>query len=409
MTNNTAEAGELAAEGGRSAGWPQGLLLAMQAMLPTMGAVMLVPVVPLLIKEFGSSAASPYLIPAILTVPALCIALLAWLAGWLGDRLGRRALLIGALCLYGLAGAAPILISGVTGVIASRVALGICEAVIITLSATLIGDYFIGRERARWLAMISTIASLSAVVFMGLGGAIGAAYGWRWVTAIYGLSILFVPAMLLLTWEPKNQASTAPASIQAASATNEAFPWRHMVITGIASLFGGILFFALAVHQGTALTALGVQDPARAGLLTAVASIANPIGTVVFWRVSHWRPAVLLALEFAIIGAACSVIAFVQTDVQFAAVAFIGLFGCGLLMPTLITWTMAALPFSGRARGTGIFQSLFLFAQFASGMLLAYLTTSLTGNQLKSYGLLGAVALVVAAYCMVNSKRQQQR
>lgn len=211
--------------------------------------------------------------------------------------------------------------------------------------------------------------------------------------------------MLLLTWEPKNQA--AQVSAGPTSAEPDPFPWKHMIITGISTLFGGVLFFSLAVQQGLALSALGVQDPGRVGLLTAVASLANPIGTVVFWRVSHWRPVVLLIVEFTIIGAACSAIAFVQTDVQFAAAAFVGLFGCGLLMPTLITWTMSALPFSGRARGTGIFQSMFMLAQFASGMLLAFLTAAVTGSLLKSFGLLGAVALVVALFCVLGLMKQR--
>lgn len=390
----------------RSPGWPQGLLLALQGMLPTMGATLLVPVVPLLLAEYGKTPGASYLIPAILTVPALCMALLSPLAGWLGDRLGRRSLLIGALCLYGVAGAAPILIDAIEGVILSRVALGICEALIITLSATLIGDYFTGASRARWLAMISTTASLSAVAFFAVGGAIGAAYGWRWVTAVYCLGILFVPAMLLLTWEPKHQAAPEAIASGARATEPDAFPWNHMMITGISTLFGGVLFYSLAIQQGLALSALGVQDPGRLGLLTAVASLANPIGTVVFWRVSHWRPTALLAIEFAIVGGACTAIGFVQTDLQFAAAAFVGLFGCGLLFPTLINWTMSGFTAARLGRGTGIFQSMFMLSQFVSGMLLAFLTSSITGSVLKSFSIIGAAGLVVSLYCASRISRR---
>ncbi len=88
MTTENLEAFPASSVGARTAGWPQGLLLALQAVLPTMGAMMLVPVVPLLLKEYGATPGASYLIPAILTVPALCIALFAPAAGWLGDRLG---------------------------------------------------------------------------------------------------------------------------------------------------------------------------------------------------------------------------------------------------------------------------------------------------------------------------------
>jgi MFS family permease len=145
-------------------------------------------------------------------------------------------------------GASPILIDGIQGVIAARIVLGVCEALIITLSATLIGDYFSGTLRARLLAMISTTASLSAVAFFAVGGAIGAAYGWRWVTAMYGLSILFVPAMLLLTWEPQRQRAPEFALAVATPAQRDAFPRKHMIITGLSALFGGVLFYSLAIQ-----------------------------------------------------------------------------------------------------------------------------------------------------------------
>ena len=376
----------------RSAGWPQGLLLASQAILPTMGAMLLVPVVPLLIAEYGATPGSQYLIPMILTAPALCIALLSPLAGWLGDRVGRRNLLIAALCFYAIAGMAPIILTRIEAVITSRLLLGLCEAVIVTLGTTLIGDYFAGKPRARWLAAISTFSTLSAVTFALVAGAIGAAYGWRWVTAIYGLSLLFIPAMLFLSWKPKprkvDEARNAP--IEAA------FPWKHMALTAVTTLFGGVLFFAFAIQQGSALSSLGVQDPAGLGLLTAIASLANPVGTLVFWRISHWRTPLLLGLQFAIIGAACTAIGFVTTGLQFMAAAVVGLFGCGLLMPTLISWTMSALPFNGRGRGTGIFQSMFMLGQFASGIALAFLTTAFTGSILSSFAVLGAASLAAA-------------
>lgn len=378
----------------RHAGWPQGVLLAAQGVLPTMGALLLVPVAPLLFAEFGGMAGANYWIPAMLTAPALCIALLSPVAGWLGDLLGRRILLIAALTIYGLAGMAPIILGDFMSILTSRVVLGLCEAVIITLSATLIGDYFVGKPRDRWLAMISTLASLSAVVFLALAGAIGAAYGWRAVTGVYGLSLLFVPAMLLLTWEP--QRTVQATSIAALADPTPRFPWKHMSITAAAALFGGVLFYTLVIQQGLALSALGVLDPGRLGLLTSIASLATPIGTLAFWRVSHWRTPLLLAVEFGLIGAACAAIGLVQTDIQFTIAAFAGLFGCGLLMPTLISWTIRSLPFSARGRGTGIFQSAFMLGQFVSSLLIAFLTQSFGGDILHSFVLVGIAAIVVA-------------
>jgi predicted MFS family arabinose efflux permease len=380
----------------RIASWPQGLILAGQAILPTMGPLLLVPAVPLLFDAFGTMPNATFWIPMLLTVPALCIALFAIPAGWLGDRIGRRRTLMIALLFYGIAGTAPLFLSGFAAIFASRVLLGLAEAVIITLSATMIGDYFQGVQRARWLAMISTIATFSAVLLLLIGGALGAEFGWRGPFAVYGISLLILPLMLLFTWEP----SPAEHVVQIAEPP-AIFPRRHLILSAAVTLFGSSLFYTLAVQQSLGLTDLGVRDPARIGLLSALASLANPVGTLVFRRfaaAATWR---LLTAAFVILGVALLWMATARSDVIFAAAAGLGLFGAGILMPTLITWTMRELPFIYRGIGTGIFQSAFAFGQFASTLLMAVLVGKLTGSALAAFGIIGAGALIAAGATVV--------
>lgn len=367
------------------AGFPQGITLVAQAILPTMGAMLLVPVVPLLQQRFGHIADADFWIPAMLTVPGLCIACFASLAGAIGDALGRRLPLIVALAIYGFAGIAPFFLTGFTAVFVARIILGICEAAIITLSATMLGDYFSGRARERWLASISTTATLSAVILLVAGGLLGKGLGWQGPFAAYALAFLLVPAMLLFTWEPQHHAAD-----DATVAT--AFPWGHAARTGAVTLLGSTLFYTIAIQQGLGLAALGVSDPARIGTLSGLASLGNPLGTLLFWRLARLPTPLLLGLEFAVIAAAFFGMSQAGSEVMFAACAFLGLFAAGLLMPTLITWTMSGLDFAVRGRGTGIFQSLFALGQFASGLAVPFLARALAGGVLPAFAVLGGAA-----------------
>jgi MFS family permease len=385
--------------GARIAGWSQGLTLAAQAVLPTMGIMLLVPVVPMIFAQYGSVPKADYWIPAMLTVPALCIAIFSPFVGLLADRIGRRTPLIIALSIYAFAGLAPLLLTDFAAIFATRVALGICEAFIITLSATLIGDYFTGKLRDRLLALISTIASLSAIVFIGVSGVLGQAFGWRGPIAVYGLSLLFVPLMLWLTWDTRQQVAAGPKAANPAG--NDRFPWRHAIISGATTLFGSTLFYVLAVQFALALSALGVNEPQRIGMLGGIASIGTPIGTLVFWRVWQWRVAGLLSIGFTLIGLACIAVGNAQTDLQATIAAFVGLLGCGLLFPTMLTWTMRRLSFHFRGRGTGIFQSMFALGQFASALAIPFLTRNVTGSVLGSFSFLGAATLAAAAVTML--------
>ncbi|HEX8446744.1 MAG TPA: MFS transporter [Sphingomonas sp.] len=379
------------------AGWPQGMTLLVQQALPTMGPLLLVPVLPLILREYGAMPGAAYWVPSLLTVPALCMALLSVFAGALGDRIGRRAPLIAALTLYGAAGMAPLFLSGFNAILVSRLLLGICEAMIVTLSMTMLADYFTGVRRDRWLALVSTVASGSAVLFLALSGVLGARFGWRAPTAVYGLSLLIVPAMLAFTWEPKH------ARGPAADAPGQAFPWAHVLAVGAATLVGGSFFFIVAIQQAFGLIELGVTDPARIGLLTSVCGLGNPIGSLIFRRFVTTRTSRLIAVEMALLGGGMLMMSQAGSDIAFSVSAFCALIGAGMLMPTLVTWMVRGLPFAARGRGVGIFQSLFSAGQFASGLILPFLARNVVDGFLSAFAVLGVTGFVIALCAVVRS------
>ena len=157
-----------------SAGVLAGVVLSLLAILPTMGAVLIVPVLPLFARAFAGVPAIGIIAPVILTLPALCSGLLSPFAGAAADRFGRRRLLIGALVVYGLAGTAPALLDSIPLIIATRFVVGVSEAVIMTCCTTLVGDYFSGAVRERWLSYQSAVVAVGATMLFVIGGALGA-------------------------------------------------------------------------------------------------------------------------------------------------------------------------------------------------------------------------------------------
>jgi hypothetical protein len=154
--------------------------------LPILGAVLIAPVLPKMQDHFASVPGAKALVPLALTVPALALALLAPFAGVIVDRVGRKRLLVVATVLYALFGTAPLWLDSLGGIIASRALVGVAEAAIMTCCTTLIGDYYSGHRRVKYLALQTMCASASATVFFVLGGAAGSA-GWRvpfWVHAV---------------------------------------------------------------------------------------------------------------------------------------------------------------------------------------------------------------------------------
>src|ERR1700734_2262925 len=148
----------------RKAGTLQGILLLLPVIMAVMGVVVLTPVLPRMQAYFKSVPGAQYLVQIALTAPALSIGLLSPIAGALVDALGRRRVLLRALVLYAVVGILPMFLSSLTAIIVSRLILGATEAAIMTASTTLIGDYFQGPTREKWLGYQTALATASSVV-----------------------------------------------------------------------------------------------------------------------------------------------------------------------------------------------------------------------------------------------------
>ena len=183
----------IAASTGRRPGFIQGLMLLLPITMAVMGVSLLITVVPLMYEHFKDVPHFDYLIQGgVMTMPAIWVVLFSPVAGWLADRFGRRSILIAAMIVYAGIGIAPAFLDNLYAIILTRVGVGICESVVMTVSTTMICDYFSGKSRERWLAGQTATASLSALAIIPLGGVLAANYGWHGPFYIYIYSLLLV-------------------------------------------------------------------------------------------------------------------------------------------------------------------------------------------------------------------------
>lgn len=389
----------------RQPGIATGLSLLIPITLSTMAIVLLAPVVPQLMAEFRDVPNADYLVPMVLTTPALCVAILSTVAGSLGDRLGRRRLLIASLAVYGFLGVAPVFLHDLTAILVSRVFVGIAEAFVMVTSTTLIGDYFRGGRRDKWLAAQTAVASMSALVFFNLGGLLGQS-GWRTPFWLYGSALVMLGLVLAFTWEPGGDGDhTAGKRNQPHASSWAGFPWHSMTGIVAVTIFGSVLFYTVQIQAAVGLAAHGVVNPARAGFLTSIASLGVPIGTYIYGKVGHRGVARLLLVEFSMLGVGFLVMSFGATAAIFLVGCAINQVGAGLLLPTLLVWAMSQLSFEVRARGTGVWQSAFALGQFLSPIAVTFFTRQ-EGGLLPAFQWLGYAGLAAALVALMRLVRR---
>jgi MFS family permease len=384
----------------RSPGFLQGIMLLLPITLAVMGVSLLTTFVPMINEHFSDVPHYAYLIQGgIVTMPSIWIVLFSPIAGWLADRFGRRNILIVAMIVYAFVGIAPTFLDSLYAIIISRMGVGICESIVMTVSTTLICDYFDGKSRERWLAGQTATASLAALIIIPLGGVLAGRYGWRGPFYVYLYSLLLVAGVVAFIWEPRPSGTATRSGEQHLPV---AFPWARMLSLCGLTLVAAVMFYSIITQNANALAALGVHDAQRVGVLTMIASLGVPIGTFAYWIASRLRIGWLLCLDFALIGIGFFGMGRAGDPGSYVMSAFINQLGCGLVLPTMLVWTTRGLPFEIRGRGNGMWQGAFAIGQFASGMVLQFLGEQ-SGGLLPAFSRLSVVCFVVAAASIVGA------
>ena len=387
---------------GKPAGPLQGILLLIGSCLPVLGAVLLAPILPTLSAVFKNSPGSEALVPLILTIPALFIAILAPFAGAIVDKVGRKRVLVTALFVYAVLGTAPLYLDSLGAIVASRAAVGVTEAFIMTCCTTLIADYFTGNRRNKYLGLQALVTALAATVFFAVGGAVGA-FGWRTPFWLYAVSIVVAIAMIAAIWPTNATADGHEKKVEKLPPV----PWAKLRLPTIVAFFGGIVFYTLIVELPYVLAGKGVTAVAMIGAVTAVASLATAIGAFTFRYIARRGVGILLPLAFILAGVGQLLVGF-GTAVPIVIIgAVIASFGTGILLPTMITWSIARLDYEQRGRGTGLFTGAIFLGEFVTPLVILALAAA-AGSLGTAIAIIGALAIIACVTLAIVTRRYPQ-
>jgi predicted MFS family arabinose efflux permease len=378
---------------GATVGPVQLLLLLAGSCLSVLGAVLIAPVLPQLSQAFAGTPGADVLVPIVLTAPALLIGLTAPFAGIVVDRIDRKRLLLLAMLAYAVFGTAPLYLDSLGAILVSRVLVGLCEGAIMTCCTTLIGDYWSGARRARYLGLQTLVATLSATAFLALGGVLGAA-GWRTPFWLYAVAALLAIPMALKLWQPTPNGEPSKHLAK--------LPWRQLAAPCLVTLFGGVVFYALIVELSYVLTGVGVAATGTIGAISAIMSLATAAGAFAFSRLSGKTPRVLLSVGFGLSAAGLLLVFATASPVVITVGAVFTGFGTGMLLPTLLTWAVNRLTFDQRGRGTGLWTGTLFLGEFVCPLALAAIGAGTGGLQgaLAVLGIASALAGALTAFLL---------
>lgn len=375
----------------RRAGAAQGLTLALIGFLPVLAILSLAPAVPTLIKHFAGTPSVETMVPLMVTAPGMMIALLAPVAGFAVDRYGRRRLMLAATLLYGVFGILPLMMGDLEWMFASRLAIGVSEAIIFTIVGTLFADYFTVDRRRIWLTVQGVIGPILGTGSIALAGWL-TTISWNGAFLVYLLAFPLFFAVLLFLYEP---AVVTHHQGSDHSETHVPFPWKVVATFFVVTLGTSSLYYVFIVQGGLAFDAIGVKSASRVGGLISICSLGVPVGAIASALLGKRMPSTAsLLLCIGLLGAGTLGMGVSRDATMMTACGFVQQVGAGMTVPILILWVSQLMPPEHRGRGFGFWTCAFFAGQFTSPLVLS-LFRLVADDLLGAFAISGGLALVV--------------
>ncbi len=166
-------------------------------LVAVMGVASLTPAFPTIIKAFNIEKEQIALLITAFTVPGV---ILTPVMGILGDRIGRKRVIVPSLFLFGIAGVSCAFTNSYHTLVIFRLFQGVGAAALGSINVTLIGDIFQGKQRAAAMGYNASVLSIGTASYPGIGGAL-ALLGWNYP---FFFPVLAIPVGIWVITSLKN-------------------------------------------------------------------------------------------------------------------------------------------------------------------------------------------------------------
>ncbi len=325
----------------------------------------------------------------VLTLPAVFIALFSPAAGFLVDRFGRKPLLVASLVLFTVAGASGLFLDTLPGLLVGRAALGIAVGGIMTATTALVGDFFQGPARDRYMGLQQAFVGIGGTLFLTGGGFLAEVH-WRGPFLIYTVAILLLPAAFAFLREPTRVRQAGPVVDEGGLGR------RGVVLLGalcLAAAVNMIAFYMIPTQLPFYLEHLGFGAPSLAGAAIGAGQLVGVISALAFAPLRRVLGIMgVFGLGFVSAGLSFLLLSVAESYVGVLAAMAVSGICMGTIMPNFAAAAMLLAPPSLRGRVSGLLVSGIFIGQFLSPIVSQPLIAA--SGYGGAYAMVGGVVLV---------------
>ena len=364
--------------------------------------------IPEIQENFASHKNAEFFSKMMLSVPALFIALLAPFAGQIIDRFGRKTPLIISLIVYAVAGTSGFYLSDIVSLLIGRALLGVAVAGIMTINTTLIGDYFRGSERNRFMGWQGAFMAFGGVLFISIGGLL-ADFSWRMPFLVYAFSIIVLILTIIYIYEPdiRNRKIHAPPEKEHKPPEKSKKSFKKYSMVYSTAFVGMLIFYMIPTQIPFLLARMGQISNASIGYSISLAILAGAVLSVNYGKIRKvFNFYQIYVVTFFLIGAGFLIISFSHSYGVTLTGLIVAGFGTGLFMPNTNLWLISLAPPNRRGRLVGILNLFVYSGQFLSPILVYPLIQWQSIN--FSFGICSLLMLLLSIFYLLQNKQSFQ-
>lgn len=374
------------------------ITLLLASMMTMMAGAIVAPSLPQISEFFIGHENVELLTRLIITLPGLFIAISAPFIGLFVDKIGRKNLLLYAMILYGISGSSVYFITNLNLILVTRAFLGIAVAGIMTITTTLVGDYFDQKERKSFLGIQGAFMGIGGVIFISISGIL-ADISWNMPFLIYGFAFPVLILAIFFLYEPDHDEINANSTEN----TNQKIPYFKAGLVYFLIFLGIIFFYIIPVQIPFVIKSFEGISNAMIGYAISSSTLASVIISLNFkWIKGRNSFASIYFMAFLFMGVGYIIISLSDFYWQIVTGLIVSGFGTGLLMPTGNLWIIELAPTSHRGRMLGIASTATFLGQFLSPIFIQPIINQTSVS--SSFYIVAVIMIIVGIITVLSYK-----
>ena len=364
------------------------LLLAVTTMMSNVAIITVIPHLKDIFKVDNIELYSRLIV----TLPSCTIAFLAPFLGHFVYKVGKKSSAVFALILFSLTGTAGFYLQSIEQILVSRAVFGISVAILMIVSTSLVGDYFKGDQRHKFMGMQMAFTSLGGVLFVAGGGMLSDV-SWHYPFLIYSIGIILLPFVLKFV----NEIPIKDQALEEETADNRVF------FIYILAFILMVIFYILPTKMPFLIMNHFNASGTLAGGIISLAFVFNGLGALTFAKLKKKLAfSTIYIIGLFVIGVGFTIIGIINNVYYFFLTSPLMGFGGGLLMTCVTSWMLTLVKPEKRVKSSGYLTSSIFMGQFFSPILTMPLV-SIFGVQ-KFFEIFGWFILIILIIIVIKRR-----